>query len=116
MIKITPRCLQSIASQRAKEGDVLVPFHKIDGIQSDGVLPDWEFLEPTTESSQTALYAFYDGKAGRLFLVSRETRKAYEVLEFDGGNKKALISSPTGMKLRPTLGERETSKYFPVWC
>lgn len=117
MITLTPRAAQLIASLRENRGDILVPISKIEGIESDGGLPDFEFMEPTKGSSQQALYDLWDEKKhGRLFLVSKETRKAYEVLQFDGDTKKAIIQSPTGMKLNPTLGERETSKYFPVWC
>lgn len=113
MIVIKPSAAQLIASRR---GDILVPYAKIEGIESDGGLPDFESMVPTTGSPQQALADFWDEKRiGRLFLVSKETRKAYEILAFDGDTKKAVLQAPSGVKLNPTLGERETAKYFPVW-
>lgn len=80
--------------------------------------PPWEATPDNGDDPQEALRdlaAMGTDAIEKLYLVSRETQQQYQVLSYDPTTKKAKVLSSTGIHLHPTLGERETQKYFPVW-
>lgn len=110
--------LAGIAAKTEMAADEAV----MDGVESTPApssdVPPWEATPDNQQDPQEALRDFVEvgeGAIEKLFLVSRETQQEYEVLSYDPETRKAKLLSPTGLTLFPSLGERETKKYFPVW-